>query len=175
MRHLPGAFTVADLSAQGELRSKTTYLYGQLEEIPAAVEMIGQFSGALWRSPEEFEVVLLSSRSVSSPLTFRWCSSAATAGIATLRCDGELTSLSLLASGLAHDADAITLKALQQHLLQELRDTPFEPAFALMDLTERPLLATIDFRSPPDPADQVTAALADRSFAASYFRYQGLV
>ena len=55
-----------------------------------------------------------------------------------------------------------------------MRDTRFEPAFALMDLEERPLVATIDFRPPPEQAEQIVAALADRCFAASYFRYHGL-
>lgn len=174
-------FWVVGLTAQGELRDKSEYRYEQLERVPGAAELIGQFSGALWRSPETFEVPLDSPQASSgtsgkSPggLHFRWRSSAPTAGIATLRFTDELTSLSLLATGISPDADAITLQALQRHLLHELRDTGYEPAFALTDLTERPVLATIDFRAPPGEAEQMTAALADRCFAAAYFRYHQL-
>jgi hypothetical protein len=168
-------FWVVGLTAQGDLRTKAEYRYEQLEQVPGAAELIGQFSGALWRSPETFELVLRAgSQTLAGALDFRWRSSAPTAGIATLRCEGELTSLSLLATGISPDADAITLQALQRHLLHELRDTGYEPAFALTDLTERPALATIDFRPPASEAEQMTAALADRCFAAAYFRYHGL-
>ena len=62
----------------------------------------------------------------------------------------------------------------QRHLLAELHDTGLEPAFDLINIPTRPLVATINFRSPPDQRDQVIVALADRCFAASYFRYHGL-
>ena len=95
-----------------------------------------------------------------SRLTFRWRSSARTAGIATLRCEGELTSVSLLACGVDPHLDMLTLKAFQQHLLHELHDTGVEPAFALMELAERTLAATVNFRPPADETDQLVAALA---------------
>jgi hypothetical protein len=43
-----------------------------------------------------------------------------------------------------------------------------------MDLKERPVVATINFASPQEQVDQLIAALSDRCFAASYFRYQNL-
>jgi hypothetical protein len=82
-----------------------------------------------------------------------------------------LVSLSLLCTGLNAAADQITLQAFQRHLLTELRDTGYEPAFALMDLRQRPLVATVGFAAPPDPQRQLLVALADRCFAAAYFRY----
>ena len=91
-----------------------------------------------------------------------------------MRCDEDLASLSLLCSGLDEQADALTLKAYQQHLMVELRDTGYEPAFGLMELRHRPLVATIPFFAPPDPTDQLLVALADRCFAAAYFRYLSL-
>jgi hypothetical protein len=164
-------FVVADLSAGGELQFKADYRYEDLEQIPGATELIAHFSTFVWRNPEGFEGPLPTGH---PRLTFRWRPSSPTAGLATLRCLGELTSLSLLVSGITEGTDAVTLGAFQQHLLRELRDTGFEPAFALMDLKERPLAATINFDSPDDPSDRGIAALADRCFAASYFRYQGL-
>ena len=161
---------VADLNARGELHAQEQYVYEQLEQLPGASELIAQFSSEIWRTPEEFEHQL----SWSSNLKLRWRASAPTAGIATLRSGNELASLSLLCTGLSQPADQITLQAFQRHLLQELHDTGFEPGFDLMDLKHRQLVATINFRSPSDPREQMVLAMADRCFAASYFRYHQL-
>ncbi|HEY0010028.1 MAG TPA: hypothetical protein VGB55_14975, partial [Tepidisphaeraceae bacterium] len=93
---------------------------------------------------------------------------------ATVRLGPDLASLSLLASGRDAEADAITLGAFQRHLLSELRDTEYEPGFGLLEIADRPLLATINLWSPPDERDRMTCALADRCFAAAYFRGQQL-
>ena len=164
-------FTVADLTVNGELQSKAVYSYGLLEQIPGALDLITHFATSLWRSPEEFELPFPPPQ---RHLSIRWRCSARTAGIATLRADAQLVSLSLLATGIDADADTITLRAFQQHLLRELRDTSFEPAFALMELTDRPLVATINFFSPPEGPDRVASALCDRCFAAAYFRMLNL-
>lgn len=164
-------FFVADLNVRGELRSIEQYEYSQLERIPGATDIIADLSGALWAAPKEFEKALPHAKGVQ----LRWWASAETAGIATVRCDSQLISLSLLASGKNPEADQITFNAFQSHLLRELRDTGFEPAFGLMELTQRPIVATINFASPKDQASQLVAALADRCFGASYFRYLQLV
>ncbi len=162
-------FCVADLNVKGELQFKADYDYASLENLRLAGEMITSLATALYRSPEEFEISL----HLPGP-QFRWRASAATAGIATVRCDGELASLSLLASGIDPDADALTLSAFQNYLLRQLHDTGTEPAFALLSLPERPLVATINFLSPPAERDRLIVALADRCFAAAYFRYHQL-
>jgi hypothetical protein len=164
-------FHVADLGRRGDLLATAEYGYAQLEQVPAAAELIVHFATLLYRSPEEFETAVPASKD----LTFRWRSSAATAGIATLRCERRLTSLGLLASGLNRDADNATLAAFQSHLMHELRDTGFEPAFALRELTQRPLVVSIAFDAPEQKADQLLVALSDRCFAAAYFRYLHLV
>jgi hypothetical protein len=166
-----GTFMVADLNASGELQFKNEYRYASLEQVPGAAELIGQISGALWRKPEEFEEQL----DPEHPgLRLRWRSLSSSSGIATLRFDDELISVSLLCSGISQEADRVTLETLQSHILRELRDTGFEPAFGLMELRQRPLAATINFQSPSRPSDRRLAALADRCFAASYFRFLGL-
>ncbi len=164
-------FVVADLDARGQLLSREVYNYDDLEKIPRAADLIAGASAALWKSPETFE---LNPVAVGTRVECRWRAVAPTAGILTLRCGGELASLSLLVSGIDPDADRITLETFQKHLLQELHDTGYEPAFDLLNLVDRPMVATINLRSPKDAADQITIALADRCFAASYFRYQGL-
>ena len=171
MRPAPCPFCVADLSARGELQLKASYHYADLEQIPGAADLIGYFSGRLWQSPDEFEGPLPVE---NTTLSFRWRSASPTSGIATLRTGGKLAAVSLLASGVSETTDHLTLETFQLHLLRELHDTGFEPAFALVEIRERPLSATFNFQSPEGQVDRVVAALADRCFAASYFRYNGL-
>jgi len=166
------SFWVADVNVRGELELKAEYQYDALHQIPGAAELIGDFSGALWRTPRNFEQQLPLE---GTEMALHWQSTSDSTGIATLWQSKDLVSLSLLASGVDEEADRITLEAFQHHLLTELRDTGIEPAFALLNLTERPLVATVNFQSPEGQVPQVAAALADRCFAASYFRYQQLV
>jgi hypothetical protein len=162
-------FWVADLDPTGEVRLQQEYEYRYLEQIGPAIELIAAFSGDLWRSPAELETYLPGGR-----LALRWRETSLTGGIATLRADHSLLSLSLLASGLDAAADHATLSAFQQHILRELHDTGVEPAFDLMALKRRPLVASVNFRAPDHPDDRALAALAERCFAASYFRRLGL-
>jgi hypothetical protein len=163
-------FFVADLTSLGDLRSVAEYEYAQLERLAGASDLIVHLATHLYRSPQEFETTLPR----RPELDFRWRASAETAGIATQRYRGELASLALLASGLNRDADRLTLDAFQKHLLRELHGTAFEPAFGLSDAPQRPLVAVVPFRAPDDPEDQLAVALADRCFAAAYFRYLNL-
>ncbi|MEA2733914.1 MAG: hypothetical protein QOE14_365 [Humisphaera sp.] len=164
-------FFVADLGLRGDLKATAEYRYEQLEQIPGAAELIVQFATNLYRSPEEFELALARGK---EHLRYRWCASAETAGITTLRNDGQLASLAILASGVKPEADRLTLDAFQTHLLRELHGTEYEPAFGLREVADRPLVAVVAFAAPPDPVDQVLVALADRCFAAAYFRYLNL-
>jgi hypothetical protein len=164
------SFWVVDLTGTGEVRLKQEYEYRLLEPLPGAMDLIGLFSMHLWRSPEEFLVSLPG----GGTLNMRWRSVSETSGYATLRDREELVSLSVFLCGREPEDGAATLKPLQLHLVRELHDTGFEPAFDLMNIRERPLLASINFRSPEGVGDQLLSALADRCFAASYFRKQGL-
>jgi hypothetical protein len=169
------AFTIADLNVRGELELTGEYLYENLERIPGAADLIGHFSGCLWRSPAGFDEPLPDED--QAHLTARWRSCSASAGLFSFRCRGALLSISLLAAGTEPEAEGLAFDVLQRHLLHELHDTGYEPAFALMDLRERPVAATINFGAPAGglaPADRMSAALADRCFAASYFRFLGL-
>ena len=162
-------FWVVDLTPTGEIRLRQDYEYQILEKIPGAVDLITAFSTHLWRETAQFDILLPGGR-----LNLRWWACADTAGIATLRQGTELASLSLLLCGRDPDVDAAVKKSLQLHLVRELHDTGFEPAFDVMNITDRPLLASIHFRPPAQPQDQQLFALADRCFAASYFRKLGL-
>jgi hypothetical protein len=164
-------FMVADLNTRGELRSRQSYSYQSLEMIRGASELIVRLSTALWREPTTFTTAL---GDPADDLRVRWAATADTSGIATIWSGDELMTLSLLACGVDTQGDAITLQAFQSRLLHELHDSGIEPAFDLIALKERPLIATINFRSPKSPAAQQIVALADRCFAASYFRCHGL-
>jgi hypothetical protein len=164
-------FFVADLNVRGDLTATAEYRYEQLEQVPGASELIIQFATQLYRTPEEFEMPLRQRR---EPFVYRWRASSETSGITTLRNAGELASLAILASGINAEADHLTLEAFQSHILRELHGTPYEPAFGLREVTDRPLVAVVAFAAPPDQTDQVLAALADRCFAAAYFRYLNL-
>jgi hypothetical protein len=164
-------FFVADLNLRGDLQATAEYRYDQLERVPGAAELIVHFATQLYRTPEEFDIPLAPR---NDRLLYRWRASSETAGITTLRNAGELASLAILASGINSEADRLTLEAFQTHLLRELHGTPYEPAFGLREATDRPLVAVVAFAAPPEQADQVLVALADRCFAAAYFRYLNL-
>jgi hypothetical protein len=166
----PRPFSVADLNARGEVELQAEYEYRHLEQIPGAIDLIAHFSSNLWRSPEQFEMVLAGAPSLS----MRWFAAAPTAGIATLRSGDRLASISLLVSGINADSDQVTLHAYQQHLLRELHDSGIEPAFELLGIDARPLVATINFAAPSGDTERAIFALADRCFAAAYFRKLGL-
>jgi len=162
-------FWIIDLTATGEVRLKQEYDYAVLEEIPGAIDLIAVFSNHLWRDPDEFTASLPGGR-----LSMRWRSVSETSGIATLWHRSELASLSILLTGQEPNHGSDTLQPVQQQLVKELRNTPHEPAFDLLHLTERPLSATLNVRAPLAGPDQLLFALADRCFAASYFRKMGL-
>jgi hypothetical protein len=175
-------FVVADLDASGALLMRERYTYETLERVPGAVELIAQMSAALYRSPQEFEARLDGSR-----LAMRWRAVSDSSGIATVRWGRTLVAVSMLVSGLNADTDSATLGAVQRHVMTELRDTGFEPGFALVEIPDRPLLATMNLREPPvDEAEKASGglsdltaermrlALVDRCFAAAYFRQMGL-
>jgi hypothetical protein len=164
-------FWVVDLDATGEVKLKEPYEYDTLQSLDLAAMLIAEFATYLWRDPEGFDVTLPGLTS----LTMRWCPSAPTAGIAMLRHGDALASISLLVTGLDPRGDAFTLQTLQDRLVRQLHDTGYEPAFDLVAaLPERPLVASVHLRAPPAPDERAAFALADRAFAAAYFRRQGL-
>src|SRR5437764_11949464 len=116
MTRVDRRFVVADLDARGELHAREVYGYDDLVQVPQAADLIGACSAAVWKSPDAFEIDPLVP---GAKIDCRWRASAPTAGIVTFRCEGQLASLSLLATGIDADADQITLAAFQRHLLQE--------------------------------------------------------
>jgi hypothetical protein len=165
------SFWVADLNAKGELVQSAEYDYASLEQVPGALDLIVSFATLVYREPLAFETPL---PWPYRHLTWRWRASADTAGIATLRGNDQLIAISFLVTGIREQADRLTLDSFQQHLLRELRDTGFEPAFDLTNFSQRPLVATVNLFDPRQSEDLPVVALADRCFAAAYFRSHNL-
>jgi hypothetical protein len=163
-------FTAVDLTPQCEVRQKTHYQYDLLAQIEGAIGLIALFSSHIWRDPQQFEISTIE----ECDLALRWVASGESAGIATLRDTRNMLSLSLLASGIDPEGDQITLEAYQNHVVHELHDTEFEPSFDLIHIWQRPLVATVGLTMPQDEKDRRIFALADRCFAAAYFRRLGL-
>lgn len=161
------SFHVADLNTQGEVRSVEEYSYAALEQIPGCMELMADFSRELYPRPADFEIEFCSR---DEPIVFRWAATSQTSGIATTRSGKRLLTLSVLASGISATSDRTTLDAIQSRIIRELHDSGVEPAFGFINLKERPLVATLTLADPSLSTNQVIVALADRCFAASYFR-----
>jgi hypothetical protein len=164
---------VADLRPQGDVFLEADYCYEDLDRLPFAWDAIVRCSTAIWRTPDEFELIV--PLDDGDALHLRWRNCAQGAGILTIRHADQIASLSLLASGIDAEGDNLTLAAFQTHLVQALHDTGSEPSFSLMSLSQRPLLATVLLLPPQSAAGRLGAAIVDRCFAAAFFRYQGLV
>jgi len=165
-------FWIADLEANGELRTLTPYGYQRLEQLPGCAGLIGTLAGAIWREPEMFEIDMPTE---PPGLRLRWHATAETCGLMTLRWQTRVCSITALAGGQDDEAEKSTIAILQQKLVHELHGTPYEAAFSLLDLYQRPLAASINLRVFPPSSVAPITALADRCFAAAYFRYLQLV
>lgn len=163
-------FWVADLDTKGQVTLSQEYDHDSLQSLDLAALMIAEFATYLWRDPAGFDIKIPGAHLME----MRWRPSADTAGIATLRCRGKLTTVSLLACGINGQGDALTFQAFQNHLVRELHDTGYEPAFDLLDLPERPIVASFHFHMPEGALERSIFSLADRCFAAAYFRCHGV-
>ena len=159
-------FYVADLNALGELREITEYDSATLERIGPAAELIQQCADELAKNSDTFEAPL----TAEGRTTLRWRTTGHGAGILTVR-NGQQEAVSVSVLAATEQTDAATFTVLQQHLVRQLRQTRHEPAFDLLQIKQRPLLATITFSCPDEPGQQMVRALADRAFAAAYFRF----
>ena len=184
------SFWVADLTTSGEMLLKERYEYVLLERLPGAPELIGDLAGHLYRSPEGFELDL-----ADRTVRFRWVACSPTCGIISFRLrdrnragdaspradepltagepdrpGGPLAAFGVLLSGLDFEDDTVVCRAVQNRLVEELRDTGLEAGFDLIGLKERPLLASFNAAVQVKPQQRVALAMADRCFAAAYFR-----
>ena len=166
-----GAAELLSLTNGGEARSLNKLTELAAWQVPscsgahAAVWRDGEVASAAATHPDLAELADLQLRSGSGPLV-----EAAESG-AAVTCPDTLDE-----ARWPEFAEAALRRGVRcsVHLVRELHDTGYEPAFDLMNISDRPLLASIHFRPPAQPQDQQLFALADRCFAASYFRKMGL-
>ena len=167
MQHPP--FHVYDLTAQGELQLSAKYSYEDLELLPGTADLIGHFSGRLYANPGEWQTNLS-----PTPLKLRFFPPSSTSALATLSERDKTLSLSVLLTGINKDSDQLTINTVQSHLLRELHGTPFEASFSLLNLAERPMIASVHLALPESPDALPFFAVADRCLAAAYFRFHRL-
>ena len=149
-----GPFIVADLNVRGELQLKASYEYEQLEQVPGAADLIAhpssEKSGKALRNGGSPDCGLAKPTCICAgdppppPPAWRRLQRRrpgfAEAGRLRDRRRGGSDHPGRRSSGIFCASCA----------------TPaMKPAFGLMDLKERPLVATINFRSPSDPTDQL--------------------
>ena len=167
VQHPP--FHVFDLNAQGELQLSAKYSYEDLELLPGTADLIGLFSGRLYANPGEWQTSLS-----PTSLKLRFFPTSSTSALATLSERDKTLSLSVLLTGINKDSDQLTISSVQSHLLRELHGTPFEPSFSLLNLQERPMVASIHLALPENPDARALFAIADRCLAAAYLRFNRL-
>jgi hypothetical protein len=168
------SFTVIDLSAQCEVLLQAEYEYRLLEQVEGAAQVLGAFASEIWRAPEKFELPLRSIPA-DTQLVFHFAATSDSSGVAWLRDPERTLLISMLVSGIDPTSDRLTLEAFQRFAVGELHDSGFEPSFEMLEIPQRPLAATVGLFPPQQPSDRWLFSLADRCFAAAYFRRLGLV
>jgi hypothetical protein len=156
----PVLFHDVTITATGDLRFRRTRDSATLR--PAAVEF---FRHLLDRHGEDFRVPLPVAGLEHIELSLTW---AGTAALATFWSRGEPVTTSALMPGVDAEHDREALDGLQFLVMGLSGDSPTEPRFDLLSLTERPLLATVPIPAAPSP-DMATIADAETCLAAAYF------
>ena len=148
------------LDAAGTIRSRRTHDSATLR--PAAVEIFRYLierHGEGFHVPlpveglEHFELAL--TRSGSTALVSFWS-------------HGAPVTTSALVPGIDPDEDCEVLEQLQDFVVRFFDDSPVDPGFDLLALSDRPLLVTVPVPLPPSP-DLGTIAEAETCLAAAFF------
>jgi hypothetical protein len=148
------------IDATGNIRSRRTHDSAQL--LPADVEIFRDLierHGEGFHVPlpveglEHFELAL--TRSGSTALATFWVR------------DVPVTTAALI-PGIDPDEDREILEQLQSLVVRFFDDSPIEPGFDLLALSDRPLLVTVPLPLPPSP-DLGTIAEAETCLATAFF------
>ena len=148
------------LDAAGTIRSRRTHDSATLR--PAAVEI---FRYLIERHGEGFRVPLPVEGLEHIELALTRCSSTA---LATFWVRDVPVTTAALIPGIDPDEDREILEQLQSLVVRFFDDSPVEPGFDLLSLSDRPLLVTVPVPLPPSP-DLGTIADAETCLAAAFF------
>ena len=148
------------IDATSNRRSRRTHDSATIP--PVAVEV---FRDLFERHGEDFRVPLpvLGLEHIELSLT-----RAGTTALATFWVGGVPVTTSALVPGIDPDEDREVLAQLQSLVVRFFGDSPIEPGFDLLALSDRPLLVTVPVPLPPSP-DLGTIAEAETCLAAAFF------
>jgi len=150
------------LDAAGNIRSRRTHDTATLR--PAAVEI---FRDLFERHGEGFRVPLPVEGLEHIELAL---SRSGTTALATFWVGGAPVTTSALLPGISPEDDREVLELLQDLVVQFFGDSPTEPGFDLLGLSDRPLLVTVPLPLPPPPGlDMGLIADAETCLAAAFF------
>jgi hypothetical protein len=149
------------IDATGRRRSRRTRDSATIR--PAAVEV---FRDLIDRHGEDFRVPLpvKGLEHIELALT-----RASTAALATFWSHRAPVTTSVLVPGIDPDEDREMLAHLQSLVVQLFGDSPVEPGWDLLSITDRPLLATVPLPLPAPHPDIGTIADAETCLAAAFF------
>ena len=148
------------LDAAGNIRSRRTHDSARL--LPADVEI---FRDLFERHGEGFHVPLPVEGLEHIELAL---SRSGTTALATFWVGGAPVTTSALLPGISPEDDREVLELLQSLVVRFFDDSPVEPRFDLLALSDRPLLVTVPVPLPPSP-DLGTIAEAETCLAAAFF------
>jgi hypothetical protein len=150
------------LDAAGNIRSRRTHDSAQL--LPADVEI---FRDLFERHRENFRVPLPIEGLEHIQLALTRSS---TTALATFWVRGAPVTTSALLPGISPEDDREVLELLQGLVVRFFDDSPVEPGFDLLALSDRPLLVTVPLPLPPPPGlDSGMIADAETRLAAAFF------
>ena len=148
------------LDAAGTIRSRRTH--DSATPPPAAVEI---FRDLFERHGENFRVPLPVEGLEHIELAL---TRPGTTALATFWARGAPVTTSALLPGINPEDDREVLELLQGLVVRFFDDSPVEPGFDLLALSDRPLLVTVPVPLPPSP-DLGTIAEAETCLAAAFF------
>jgi hypothetical protein len=156
------------IDATGNRRSRRTRDSATLR--PAAVEIFRDF---FERHGEDFRVLLPVKGLEHIELSL---TRSGTTALATFWVRGISVTTSALVPGLDPDEDREVLEQLQSLVVRFFGDSPIEPGFDLLGLSDRPLLVTVPLPLPPPPGlDPGLIADAETCLAAAFFLSVGWI
>ena len=148
------------LDAAGTIRSRRTHDSATLR--PAAVEI---FRDLFERHAEALPVPLPVEGLEHIELAL---TRSGTTALATFWVRSAPVTTSALLPGINPEDDREVLELLQDLVVRFFDDSPVEPGFDLLSLSDRPLLVTVPLPLPPRP-DLGTIAEAETCLAAAFF------
>ena len=150
------------LDAAGNIRSRRTHDSAQL--LPADMEI---FRDLFERHRENFRVPLPIEGLEHIQLALTRSS---TTALATFWVRGAPVTTAALLPGINPEDDREVLELLQDLVVRFFSDSPVEPGFDLLSLSDRPLLVTVPLPLPPPPGlDPGMIADAETCLTAAFF------